>query len=178
MRYPAVVVVCLFTCVAACSRSSPTQPGSVSPAGQAGSTAAVSPQTFGLSGGILGASSQKGDTLVGFYTGQTTIGRGGETSQITISLTGGTGQFQSAAGTLRGSGIGSFTGEGKFTLTLQGTISTSHGTRIFRAALHGTSSIACNAGSVIVTLEGNGGASRIGNLSATMTHLVTGAGCS
>jgi hypothetical protein len=170
----AIPVVLLAT---ACNRASPTAPQDPPGPAIAASTTGGAP-VFGLIAGSFELVSPQGAALSGTYSGHAqSIGRR-ESANITVTLTGGSGEFDGVAGgVLIGSGTGAFTGEGSFSLTLQGAIPGPRGTKTMRVVLHGTSTLACSAGTVIVLQQGAGSVAGLGRVSATSSHQLTNAGC-
>jgi hypothetical protein len=174
---------------AACGHSSPAAPDPVAasnaPEASATATAAgVEPQTvatFPLSGGTFAIVNRKGAQLSGVYTGVTSTSDGNSVTTLTLQVTGGTGGFSGAAGTLDGHGLGAFTGEGAFSLDLAGTISSGKGKKSekFSTTLTGESLISCIDGHVIISQHSDGsGGPKNGRVGAQMQHVVDNAGCS
>ena len=174
---PVGVLVCLFAGAAACSGVSPTQPAPAVPGVEARDSAAAETVLL-LAAGSVTLTSQKG-TISGTYTGEA-AGLGiAEQGSTTVALTGGTGLYSGASGTLTGAGSGGFTGEGQFSLVLKGTIATASGARQVRVSLRGTSTVSCRGETIVVTQTGAGTGTSIGRISAVLTHdVASNAGCS
>jgi len=178
---------------AACSSGLPTSPGAVTAPSSRGS-AAVS-NASGVAGGALASPSSQfsltngsftittsgGDSVSGTYSGTATVSPSGKrAASINLQATGGTGGLQGAAGTLTGDGTGAFTSEGSFQLALRGTITSAtnpDGIRV-RASLVGNAAVSCSTSGIVITLQGDGTAQRLGDIHGTFAHLVGNAGCS
>jgi hypothetical protein len=125
-----------------------------------------------LSSGTLTVTTRQG-TLTGTYTGE----ERGSTGALTLQLTGGTGEFAGAGGTLSGSGDGEFTGEGHFSLVLDGTFTTAAGSRKIRIGIRGTATIFCLDEVPILTLTGSGNVTGSGPSTVVATHQVANGDC-
>ena len=126
-----------------------------------------------LSSGTFTVTTRQG-TLTGTYTGE----GNGSAGTFTVALTGGTGRFAGASGTLTGDGEGGFTGEGGFALVLDGIITTAAGSRKLRIGSKGTSTLSCINEVPILTLTGTAQVTGSGSSSALLTHQVGNLGCS
>jgi hypothetical protein len=173
----------VITVAAGCSRSAPLSPDPVIGGAGADASASASPlgggQTaqFPILEGAFTITEESGATLTGTYTG--TASSNGRKATLTVQVTGGTGAFQGATGALDGRGSGAFVGEGAFSLSLSGTISTNASSRAqFRTSLDGTSSVSCSAtGHIVVEQVAGGSGVKTGQLSAILRHEVGNAGC-
>ena len=127
---------------------------------------------FALEAGSLSLESPHG-SLSGDFSGAATAAGNDVTAVTTVVVTGGTGQYAGASGTLTGTGSGAFVGEGGFSLLLQGSILTGRGSRPFRASVRGTSALSCRDGTVVVLQSGSGTATALGRISAQMRYDIT-----
>jgi hypothetical protein len=134
--------------------------------------------TFQLLDGSFRLMGAGGDFMTGTYAGVASVGRLA-TSTSEFKITGGTGAFSGAVGTLSGNGKGAFTGEGRFSLTLAGRVTTqSSGGVKLRLALEGTATVSCTASNQIsVTQNGTGSAPRVGIVSGTFQHHLSDTRC-
>ena len=183
---------------AACTGSGPTAPDSID-LGVVSSTARSAPNVPGpdafnltaesspdvrlptttIVGGTLRLTAANGDVLTATYTGQVTITARSSDASLDLQVTGGSGQFQGATGTLRGDGTGAFAGEGTFSLVLKGSLNLTGkpGASNFRAHVLGAAFVSCLDERIWVALEGDGNSNRSGNVTATFRHQVTNSFC-
>ena len=189
-QHVALATLVLITMsAAACGRSSPVAPDaaaartdaaasapSASLAAKPGSGVAPSAARFPLSAGTFTIAGRKGARVSGIYTGETIELNGVSTTTLRLEVQNGTGGMAGAAGVLEGKGSGAFTGEGKFTLQVSGSLATDGKKKSkFRASVQGSSTLACADGHVIVSLHADGpDATKSG---ADMQHEVGNAGC-
>jgi hypothetical protein len=135
--------------------------------------------TFGLLDGSFTLSTGDGSTLTGTYTG-TASAPDSQSALLALSVTGGTGVFQGASGSLKGEGGGSFVGEGSFSLSLKGSVKTTQasGAIPIRGVLTGTSRASCSTdGLILLNLEATGSSPKHGALTADMHHVVSDTSC-
>jgi hypothetical protein len=121
-----------------------------------------------------------GGVVSGTYTGVASVSNQGRTSAtLDLQVTGGTDSYAGATGTLAGDGTGGFVGEGSFTLSVRGSLATSSAAGLkVKAAVAGTSALACSNGLILMTLTGDGITQKAGDTHATLSHVVgTNAGC-
>jgi hypothetical protein len=122
-----------------------------------------------------------GDYLAGTYTGRAEdSGSGkGDTASLDLQVASGSGAFRGANGTLRGYGKGAFTGEGAFSLSLDGVLRTSakRGASPLHAMTTGTSSASCLNGRILITLQGTGFAAQSGDVEQQLRHEVGNTAC-
>ena len=178
-----------------CSRSVPTGPGPVVATGSAladarGSFGSVSSSvssgptaqstsSFDLSGGTFTLAAG-GDQLRGTYTGRATLSLSrSATASLELRVMDGSGAFQDATGTLRGDGVGAFTGDGRFSLSIKGSLSTATkpGATNFQADIAGYAVAVCASGRVSITLQGTGSSNRFGGVDEASSHQVSNAVC-
>lgn len=177
MRYRDWRSLVVFTAagliVGACSGASPMSPsrsgGAVSGTAKSSTPGVITP----LSSGTITVTTRQG-TLTGTYTGE-----GRDSSGVfTVELTGGTGAYDGASGTLTGSGEGGFTGEGGFSLVLDGILTTAAGSRKLKINVKGTSTLSCPSEGPLLTLTGSAQVTGSGSSTALLTHQVGNLGCS
>jgi cytoskeletal protein CcmA (bactofilin family) len=143
---------------------------------------------YDLRNGSFTLSTVDGD-ISGDYTGHASVSSSGSvTASLELDVTSGTNDFQGATGHLKGDGTGAFVGEGSFSVSVQGSITTSAVPVKFhvRGAVSGTSFASCAAEGISITLPGDGSYRKGGDsngkltgIKAVLTHLVAGnAGCS
>ena len=177
MRYRDWRSLVVFTAagliVGACSGASPMSPSRSGGAVSEGVKSSTPDIIIPLSSGTLTVTTRQG-TLTGTYTGE---GRG-SSGTFSVELTGGTGAFAGASGTLTGSGDGGFTGEGGFSLVLDGVLTTSAGSRKLKIIVKGTSTLSCDNQVPLLTLTGSAQVTGSGSSSAVLRHQVGLAGCS
>jgi hypothetical protein len=157
---------------AGCERSSPIRPAPVTAEADGASGTAAGEIVFHLDEGTMTLTAGKG-TIQGVYAGHATGSGRDQRAQVTVVLTGGTGQFSDAFGNLVGVGTGAFAEEGDFSIVLVGTISTPEASRHVRASVRGTSTISCLGETPVVSQEGTGAISGTGKISGTLVHHVT-----
>ncbi len=136
---------------------------------------------YDLGNGSFTLTTVDGD-ISGGYTGHASVSSYGRTNaSLALHVTSGTNVFQGATGSLTGDGAGAFVGEGSFSVSLRGSISTTADPVGFhiRGTASGTSSISCVAQAISVRLQGDGSFGKLSDVHAVLTHLVVGsAGCS
>ena len=122
-----------------------------------------------------------GDTLIGTYDGEASVAiPGHDAALLHMTVTGGTRMFLGATGTLNGKARGVFTGEGGFVLIVAGWLATNDEPSGF--ALHvpvtGSSAASCAPdGRILLRLNGEGAAGRIGKVTAALSHHVSNTTC-
>ena len=159
--------------VGACNGASPMSPSRAGAVAGGGATSSTPGVITPLSDGTITVTTRQG-TLTGMYTGE---GRD-SSGAFSVELTGGTGSFAGASGTLMGSGEGGFIGEGSFSLVLDGILTTPAGSRKMKIALKGTSTLSCVNQVPLLTLTAGAQVTGSGSSSAVLTHQVGLAGCS
>jgi len=136
--------------------------------------------TFALSNGRFTVTVSPEDSFSGAYTGTASVSLSGRsTASLDLDVTGGTGVFKDAQGSLSGVGTGAaFIGEGSFSLGLDGFIATAADRRFHvKVDVTGTSSASCSPPSVDVTLNGAGDAFKVGSVQTVFRHLVGNTNC-
>lgn len=122
--------------------------------------------TVDLLEGTISLNLSDGTTIWGTYRGTATVPSVGQ-SRATLEgkVTGGTGLFAGATGTLRGAGIGGFVNDGEFSVTLHALISMANGhSREVPIALNGISTSTCTTTAPPrVALDGRGKAKGLGS---------------
>lgn len=167
------------------SVSSPTSPLSAAHNGNPSGNASSG---YDLRNGSFTLTTVDGD-ISGSYSGHASVSSSGSANaSLDLDVTSGTNKFQGATGRLQGDGTGAFVGEGSFSVSVKGSISTSAVPVKFhiQATVSGTSSASCAAEGISITLPGEGsyrkGGDSFGKLrgiKALLSHLVaTNAGCS
>ena len=136
--------------------------------------------SYDLRGGVFTLSTADGN-ISGSYQGQASISSSDRvTTSLDMIVTGGTNLFAGATGTITGDGTGAaFVGEGSFSISLRGSVSTTgdpSGFRV-RGKISGTSSLSCANTVASATLDGDGSLGKLGDGHATFTHVVGGLGC-
>jgi hypothetical protein len=159
--------------LSACGASSPLSPAQAANPGSTAAKPSPPEPPFPLLGGTLTITTREG-TLTSTYSGEGRASAG----VFSVVITGGTGAFAAGSGTLRGSGQGGFTGEGKFSHMLDGELWTAAGSRRVRVGIKGTATLSCVNETVIVKLTGNGHLTRYGQITATASHQIGNASCS
>lgn len=136
-----------------------------------GSAAAI----FTLTNGKFWFAGQQGE-LRGTYTGVVSAPiNGSSTVQMSLQVTGGTGALANASGTLEGVGHGTFAGEGRFTLSIDGVVLGEK----FQATLVGAAGLGCTAaGQVISRLRGEGTVATGGRVDMRLESQVVEGFCS
>jgi hypothetical protein len=169
--------------VASCSRPSPLPESTLAPAGvQSGNQAQTSLDAvaFPLLAGSFAIVNRNGDGIDGTYSGTATFTDGGlERSSLTLHIASGSGAYAGAAGTLAMSGVGAFAGEGAFSLDGTGEVVLAGGRRaVVVVNLRGTSVAGCSPSErIAITQTAGGTLSRVGRVTATLTHEVGETGC-
>lgn len=135
---------------------------------------------YDLGNGSFTMTTLDGD-ISGDYTGHVSISSFGRVKvSLDMNVTGGTQGFLGATGSLAGDGTGAFVGEGSFSLSLRGSVSTAADPGGFkvRGTIAGTSRVSCSAPNISVTLTGEGSLGKPGDVHAVLTHLVvSNSGC-
>ena len=149
-----------------------------SPAGRL-SSRPLGQTTYALSNGSFTVTGSNGDSFGGVYTGRAAVSSSGRTTAaLDLDVTSGTGAFSGAQGSLNGDGSGAFGGEGAFSLSLDGFISTAADNKFhLKAVVSGKSGASCGSQGLLLTLQGDGVAAKLGNVQTVLTHLVGNAGC-
>ncbi len=115
--------------------------------------------TLDLLEGTMSLTLSDGATIWGTYRGTATVPSVGQ-SRATLEgeITGGTGLFAGATGTVNGAGIGGFVNDGEFSVTLYVTVSMANGdSRVVRVTLNGISTSTCTTTAPPrVALDGTG----------------------
>lgn len=184
-------------CLAACGQQAPTAPepvldvSSAPPGGVTPSNpAAIAPAAakarrvvnrYDLLNGVWTIALSGGPTLSGTYGGDATSPSSGQPrATIEGSVTAASPGGESAAGSLSGTGMGAFAGEGEFSVALRALVARGSGSTEVRVTLRGVATVSCtSAGRVRVTLNGTGtpkGSSAVA--SGTLQHELSNAGCS
>jgi hypothetical protein len=136
--------------------------------------------TFALSNGSFTVITANGDYFGGNYTGLATVSVSSpvrSTASLDLTVSTGTGAYAGAHGSLSGVGTGAFIGEGTNALGLDGYIATDSDRHFHvKVDVTGTSSASCTT-PIIVTLNGNGVAAKVGNVQTAFTHQVGNTGC-
>jgi hypothetical protein len=133
-----------------------------------------------LSNGSFTVTASDG-SFSGVYTGIASVSLlGRSTASLDLEVTSGTGGFSGAQGSLSGAGTGVFSGEGSFSLGLDGFIATEADRRFHvKVDVTGTSSVSsCSSQGLSLTLQGDGVAAKIGSVQTLFRHLVGNTGCS
>jgi hypothetical protein len=129
--------------------------------------------TLDLLEGTISLTLSDGTTIWGTYRGTATVPRVGQ-SRATLEgeVTGGTGVFAGATGTLKGAGIGGFVNDGEFSVTLRASVSMASGhVREVTVALNGFSTSTCTTTAPPrVALDGTGTAMGTGSAAAHLEH--------
>ncbi len=178
--------------VVGCGRTTPVAPSAASapatPAAQATSNRVAGPTlrpaggsevTFTVEGAFTIANNT-GDSLTGTYTGSGGSSGTRQWASLTLQITGGTGVYAGATGTIRASGIGAFSGEGGYSLDARGdAVLPGDKHAQITINLSGTSVASCSStNQIIITQSGSGTMGRAGRVSSTFQHAVTsGADC-
>ena len=178
----------LMTCIAATACSSgPAAPSAISgPASVSAGMTALEPAaskgvvSFPMLGGIFTFTFSNGDSISGAYTGEASVSNpGADVAVLNLTVTGGTGAFAGASASLTGSGRGAFSGEGDFSLSVKGSLSTNAAPKAlsFAAQIKGESVASCGEQRIALTLNGDGAAPKLGSVVATLRHEVGNTGC-
>lgn len=177
--------------VMGCGRTSPVSPTSAAasvsqpvviagPAPATGGAMTRRATGFPIVSGTFTIASDSGDGLTGTYTGTSFVSAGApERALLNLQISGGTGAYAGASGSMGATGVGAFTGEGPLTVDLKGDALV-HGKHLpLRIGLVGTSSVSCSSSSeVVVTQTATGSMKKTGDVHATFRHVVGQAGCS
>jgi hypothetical protein len=163
--------------------ATPASPAGIAPSNGIAAVGAVRPsgnpgETFPLVGGTFDIGNGT-DGISGTYSGTALSSSGSDRASLTLQITGGTGVYAGASGTLSASGTGAFTGEGAFSLDVRGDATLAGGRRVHVSInLSGTSSVSCSAlDQILVTQTGAGSMGRAGRVSAPLQHEVEQTGC-
>lgn len=185
----------LCAAAASCGRPSPVAPTAAASAallqGQQTAAPASAPRkssdrisTLGtitpLLAGSLSIVNADGDGISGTYTGTAqSTDLGTEIASLTITISGGSGAFAGAAGTLAMTGAGAWVDEGSFLLKGGGELSIAGGkSAVVMIGLRGTAVASCDSsGHTTITANAEGVMGRAGRVSATLRHEVGNAGC-
>jgi hypothetical protein len=123
--------------------------------------------------GTMSLTLADGTTMWGMYRGTATVPSVGQ-SRATLEgeVTGGTGMFAGATGTIEGAGIGGFVNDGEFSVRLHATVSMANGhSREVSVALNGISTSTCTTTAPPrVTLDGTSKSRGIGSAAAHLEH--------
>jgi hypothetical protein len=138
--------------------------------------------SFPLLNGMFTITTRTGDRLTGTYVGEVTAPIPGRpTAMLTLEVTGGTGVFEGATGTLDAEGSGAFVGEGQFVLSsLHGVLSTTAEPAgfVFRATVVGTSALSCSAADrILLTLRGRATVARVGHVDVELSSEIGNTEC-
>ena len=156
------ITVLLCALAGGCSAQAPTAPERVGaaaiigptempPSSPAGTSASASvhakvrtSHNFDLLEGTVRLTLADGSALWGTYHGAAGVPMGKPRASLEGTVTGGTGLFAGAGGSLSGTGVGGFAGDGEFSVALRAAVATGDGESLdFRAALKGTSTSTC-----------------------------------
>ncbi len=138
--------------------------------------------SFPLLNGTFVITTRSGDQLTASYVGAVTAPIAGRpTVTLEFVITGGSGVFQGASGTLQGKGSGAFTGAGDFVLpSVTGVLFTTANPAgsLFRATVVGTSALSCSAAHrMLLTLRGQGTVAGVGRVDAELIGEIGNTGC-
>ena len=195
VRVRSVVGSALFVfglaAAAGCGGSSPTAPSASATA--AASTASANhaspPSSVRPDGGPVVTTSLhgsfdihngSGDGVSGTYSGTGVSSGGSEQAFLSMQITGGTGIYAGATGSVDALGSGAFSGEGTYSLSARGDALLDGGKHAqITFNLSGTSAASCiPIDQFTVTQTGSGTMGRAGRVTARFQHTVTsGAGC-
>ena len=180
--HPVAYVVALYAVVgltAGCGSPPPLSPADATP-GAAVDRRSVAPAAeveFPLVFGTFDIGNT--NRITGTHSGVSTFSTGGaEQASLTLQVTGGTGVFAGATGSLSVTGTGAFAGEGSFSLSGSGELTVA-GRRINLVLnLRGTSAATCSPRELIaITQTGSGTMGRAGRVTGTLHHEVENTGC-
>lgn len=166
-----------------CARPSAIAPAEASPAapGAAGSVVASQDAVvYPLVAGTFSIESAAGDGLFGTHAGAAHFpAGGGQYAAIILTVTGGSGEFAGATGSVTVTGSGAFADEGPFSLGGSGIITRAGGKPANLVVnLRGSSLAGCSAqGLIAVSQTASGTVGRIGRVEATLLHEVEQTGC-
>ena len=181
--FPRQVVLCAAVVVAAsCGRTSPVSPAPSSRAtGHQGLAASTGEGVaFPLIAGSFVISTAKGHEIVGAYSGTAAIfGAAVQSSTLTLQISGGSGTFADAAGTIAIQGNGAFADEGEFVLEGRGDLILAGGrSRGLVLSLRGVSRATCaSSGRIAITQTAGGTMAHAGRVTATLRHEVGSTSC-
>ena len=168
---------------ASCSRPSPLPQSALAPAGvQNGGRGETSldAAAFPLLAGSFAIVNRNGDGIAGTYTGTVTFSDAGlQRSSLTLRIASGSGAYEGAAGTLAMDGAGAFADEGGFSADATGEVALAGDRRaVVVVNLRGTALADCSPGErIAITQTAEGTLSRVGRVTATLTHEVGDTGC-
>jgi len=169
--------------VSGCGAQSPAAPDGAAPAAIAGAVeslpslaeagapavplrSARTSYTVALLKGTISLTLSDGTTIWGTYRGSATVPSVGQArATLEGEVTGGTGLFAGATGTLKGAGIGGFVNDGEFSVTLHASVSMANGrSREMPISLSGISTSTCTTTAPPrVALDGSGKAKGLGS---------------
>lgn len=180
--HPVAYVVALYAVVgltAGCESPAPLSPADAVPGGAVDrrTVAPLAEVEFPLVSGTF--SIGNADRITGTHSGVSTFtADGAERASLTLQVTGGTGVFAGATGSVSVTGTGAFTGEGSFSLSGSGELTVA-GRRVNLVLnLRGTSAASCSPRELIaITQTGIGSMGRAGRVTGTLHHEVEGTGC-
>ena len=168
--------------VTSCSRPSsgfqPTAPGALTRGPSTPGSAEG--QVFPLLEGSFAIWARAGDGIVGTYAGTSTLSEAGrQRSSITLQVTGGSGVFAGATGSLVVSGTGAFADEGTVVLEGDGEVTLAGGRRaVVVFNLRGSSVASCSlTEQIAIDQSATGTMSRAGRVEARLRHVVGNTGC-
>ena len=167
----------------------PSSPSTLAPVRNAvllGDSSEISiqaPSSFPLLNGTFVIATGSGDQLTASFVGAVTAPIPGRpTVTLNFVITGGSGVFQGASGTLQGEGSGAFTSEGDFVLhSVTGVLVTTADPAgsLFRATVVGTSALSCSAAHrILLTLRGQGTVAMVGRVVVEFIAEIGNTGCS
>ena len=186
---PITVLLCALG--AGCSAQAPTAPERVGaaaiigptempPSSPAGTSASASvhakartSHNFDLLEGTVSLTLADGSALWGTYHGAASIPSSGQPrASLEGTVTGGTGLFAGAGGSLSGTGVGGFAGDGVFSVTLRAAVATGDGESLdVRVALKGTSTSTCTTTAPPrMALDGTGNAKGLASATGHLEH--------
>jgi len=114
-----------------------------------------------------------GTSIWGTYHGTATVPSVGQSrAMLEGEVTGGTGMFAGATGSLDGTGVGGFVNDGEFSVKLYATASTANGQSLALAVtLNGISTSTCTTTAPPrVALDGTGKVKGLGSAAAHLEH--------
>jgi hypothetical protein len=144
-------------------------------AGDSSSTRGVAGATFTMTDGVFRFTGEQGE-LRGTYDGVVTAPlNGSSTARMALQVTGGTGTYLGASGTIEATGQGTFAGEGQFVLTMSGIVLGGK----YQATLVGDAAIGCGSDErVISRLQGQGTVATGGRVDMQLESQVVEGVCS
>jgi hypothetical protein len=190
-----IVLCASLVSVTSCTRPSPVSPTTpTSTLGRTGeATVPASPVAvvkgrsatseavvFPLLAGLFTIENGNRDGIAGTYTGSAQFAVDGfEKTSLTLLVTGGSGAFARAAGTLEITGVGSFADAGTFVLDGNGEVTLAGGKRaVVVLSLRGSSVTSCHAsGRIAIAQTAAGALARAGRVTARLSHVVGNTGC-